>query len=165
MSALTIAGRRACGRSLLLAWLVSSCATGPAPDPASLAAALGDELELRVTRSVDRRGRSTGRSIGLAEWLRYVAAAPDLRLRTEPFAGRNPKSGESIEIPVGEGVSELLVDGHPVPFLAFYDGELALELEWLTRGADDPVLSAVLAVARHFDAVVVERGGGAVLGW
>src|SRR5262249_26871077 len=120
---------------------------------------------LIVTRSIDRNLKHTGRDIALAEWGELVESDPDLRLRTDPYLGVDPHTGQKLLIKVNQAQSEFAIGGEWWPFLHFRDGALRMMYSHELRDPENPIRAKLAAIAAQLDAVITYDAGGEILDW
>lgn len=99
------------------------------------------------------------------EWHGVVAADDELRIRTEPYIAVNPRTGESIQLPLGEADAEVLEGGQWLPFLRWQRGRLTTEYR---DEFDDPANFArkkIVAVAKKLGAILSTDAGDEALEW
>ena len=109
--------------------------------------------------------RRTGPAITLDEWKAAIAGHADLRLRTAPYVGRNPKTGASIQIPVIDGEVEMLHDGAWRAFLRWRRGRLQGAWRENIDDPDNPLRIKIAALARALGADIILDPDGIVLPW
>lgn len=103
--------------------------------------------------------------IALEEWRAVVAADSHLRLRSEPYFAMNPRTGESIQLPLGEADCEVLEDGEWVPFLRWQRGKLATEYRDEFEDPANLTRQKLVAVAKQLGAVLRTDAGDEPLEW
>ena len=103
--------------------------------------------------------------ISLDEWRALVSSDGSLRLRSEPYSARNPKSGDLITIPVGEADAEIQNTGEWVPFLRWCRGSLTTEYESEFEVPSNPVRLKLVQVAKQLHAVLGTDAGDEALQW
>jgi len=77
---------------------------------------------LGVSLFVERPGRAN--AISLEKWWKLIADEPDLRLRAEPYAAINPKTGDQVLLPVGLQTQRCTAECNGIRFSAL------LEASW-----------------------------------
>ena len=120
---------------------------------------------LVVTKKYDATLTETGEMISLSAWQALVEADPELRLKTAPLTAVNPATGEVIAMPAAAGQSELLLDGHSLPFLSFRGGELLLRYSAELEDPGSPTRHKVASVAKSLNAIIMTDAGDEVLDW
>lgn len=134
------------------------------PDPAATASGPATPAGRFVEIDLVVR-RENGEPIALDDWLAYVEQAPELRHRTEPHIGRNPKTGEPMPIRAGDGDAELVLEEFTVGFLCFSHGTLEGRFHLDPENPLDPQRSRIAAAAKHFRALVLDRDSDQPLAW
>jgi hypothetical protein len=104
-------------------------------------------------------------SITLEEWRSLIAADSDLRMRTEPYFAANPRTGASIQLPLGEADSEIHEDGEWLPFLRWQRGRLAMEYRDEFEDPTNPARRKLVALAKELRAILGTDAGDEALEW
>jgi hypothetical protein len=103
--------------------------------------------------------------ISAQEWRAFVSSDGLLRLRTEPYTARNPKSGKVIAIPMGEGDSEIQIAGQWLLFLRWRSGSLTTEYEPELELPSNPLRLKLAQVAKQLQATLGTDAGDEALEW
>jgi hypothetical protein len=122
-------------------------------------------ISLIVTRSLDEDFTETGKEIALEEWLEIIESDPDLRIQAKPYAATNPKTGETILVPVQPGQAELANNGEWIPFLGHSEGELSMRLAPSMELETDPARRKVAELARRLGARITYDAADEILKW
>ena len=104
-------------------------------------------------------------SITLEEWRGVVAADSHLCMRTDPYFAVNPRTGESIQLPLGEADCEIQEDGEWLPFLRWQRGRLATEYRDEFEDPGNLARRKLVAVAKVLGAVLGTDAGDEALEW
>jgi len=118
---------------------------------------------LGVSLFVERPGRAN--AISLEEWGKLVADEPDLRLRAEPYAAINPKTGEQVLLPVGDADSEMHSGMQWHPFLRFARGKLVMEYQPGFANPDNELRLRIASISRALGAQITTDADDEPLNW
>jgi len=118
-----------------------------------------------VSRSIDVSFKRTGKYISFAEWVKLVEGDPSLRIRTEPYAGVNPATGERIRVRTGEADSEIEIGGGWFPFLRYREGELTIRFTDELDDPRNPIRNKIAAIAKTLNALITHDAGEEILRW
>ena len=120
---------------------------------------------LLVSKIFDHEFNFVGEKILLEEWVSYVEKQDNLRIRTEPYIAQNPSTGETIEIAVDEGESEIIDDGEWVPFLSYSNGELCRDYGNELDNKSNDIRKNISKTAEYFSAIIRHDAGDEILEW
>ena len=114
---------------------------------------------------VIERREGTGNRISLEEWKALVSSRNDLQIRSAPYVAVNPSTQQQITLPVGEGDSEVLIDGQWLPFLRFRRGALITEYDEEFETPSNPIRIAIAQISKELGAVIGTDLGDDVFEW
>lgn len=116
-----------------------------------------------ISLFVERPGRAN--AISVEEWGKLVADEPDLRLRAEPYAAINPKTGEQVFLPVGDADSEMHSGMQWHSFLRFARGKLVMEYQPGFENPDNELRLRIVSISRALGAQITTDVDDEPLNW
>ncbi len=122
-------------------------------------------ITLIVSKIFDENFNKIDGEIHKEEWEEFVESQDFLRFRKEPYFAQNPVTGETIEIPVPEGATEVFIENDWQPFLEHGCGELRMPYSKELENPDYPMRKAVANIASNFSALIRHDAGDEILNW
>jgi hypothetical protein len=113
---------------------------------------------------VERSGAGKA-GISLAEWRQLLSTDAGLRERAQPYVAVNPRTGEKIQLALGEADAEFFHEDEWQPFLRYARGKLVTAY---VAAFDDPLDAQrrkIAEIAAALKAVVMTDMDDAPLDW
>jgi hypothetical protein len=109
--------------------------------------------------------KRTEGEITLDDWKRAVTRHSDLRIRQEPYIARNPRTGDTIELPAGPADAELNCEGQWISLLRYSRGKLKTEYSAEYEDSGNVGRLKIAQLARELGAVVMTDIADEPLSW